>query len=161
MNTLYKKFKQCWPVLTGQLTHVEELRSLGSTAFVISVLRVIDFLYSSSIWCLYWTLLLLLYKLLQGEAWLDLGCMLYKEGGPTLEHGAREHVESRCLEIWHSSAQGAEQLGLCWSCIKWGLDGLQRALATSSIVLCLSFFFWKHHLHSRNINPNIQTLTEF
>lgn len=49
---------------------------------------------------------------------------------------------------------------LCWSCIKWGLDSIQRALATSSIVLCLWFFF-KPHLHSQNLSPNIQTLTEF
>lgn len=155
------KFNQWWPVLTGQLTHVEELQSLGSTAFAVNVLRVIDFLYSSSIWCSYWTLLLLLYKLLQRKTWLDLEYMLYKEGGQTLKRVAREHVKSQCLEIWPSSVQGAEQLSLCWSWIKWGLDGLQRALATFSIVLCLFFFKKKPHLHSQNINPNIQTLTEF
>lgn len=39
-----------------------------------------------------------------------------------------------CTRCWATGS-------VCWSCIKWGLDGLQRALATSSIVLCLSFFF--------------------
>lgn len=82
----------------GQLTHVEEFVSLGSAAFVTSVLRVIDFLYSSSIWCSYWTLLLLLDKLLQGKTWLDLGYILYKEGGQTLEHGAM-----RNLSVWRSN----------------------------------------------------------
>lgn len=159
MNTLYTKFNQCWPVLTGQLTHVEELLSLESKAFAITVLRVIDFLFSSSIWCSYSTFLLLLYKLLQGKTCLDLGYLLYKEGGQTLEHGTREHVESQCLEIWHSSAQGTEQLGLCWSCIKVGFGW-------SPEVPCNLFhsfvpFFFKSHLRSQNINPNIGTTTEF
>lgn len=93
---------------------------------------------------------------------LDLEYMLYKEGGQTQKHRAREHAKSQCLEIRHSSVQGAKQLGLCWSWIKWGLDSLQRALATFSVVLCLFLiFYFKPHLLSQNINPNIQTLTEF
>jgi len=58
------KLKQYWPALTGHLTHVVDLLSLGSAAFEISVSRVIDFPYSTTVWCSYWTLLPLLYKLL-------------------------------------------------------------------------------------------------
>lgn len=141
VNTLCMKFKQYCPALTGQLTYVVDI--LGGAAFEITVLRVmIDFLYSSSIWCSYWTLLLLLYKLLQGKIWLDLGNTLHHEGGQTLEQGARETAESQSLETSHSTAQGAEQPDLSWSCFEWGLDGLQRSLATSSMVLCFSFFFF-------------------
>lgn len=51
-------------------------------------------------------------------------------------------VKYQCLEIQHSSVQDAEQLSLCWYSIKWGLDGLQRALTASSIV-CVFLFFKK------------------
>lgn len=139
------KVKQYWPFLLVSYPIWYIFCLLESPHFRINVSREIAFLCSSSVWSSYWTLL-----------WLDIRkyctpwrCWNSETGGGG--GGAGRLWISILGDIWNTIAQCPEQPHLNWSWCKRGLDGVQRSLATYSMVP----WFFKGHIFKNSLKPKM------
>lgn len=145
------KVKQYWPFLQVSYPIWYIFCLLESPHFRINVSREIAFLCSSSVWSSYWILLPLLHKLLQWKIWLDKE-ILYTIKMLKLWNGGAGRLWISVLgDIWNTIAQGPEQPHLNWSWCKKGLDGVQRSLATYSMVP----WFFKDCIFKNSLKPKM------